>query len=150
MERKELVNKIIEVLRPKRDKIDKALKVGAVPIGQRELIVLISYLKETKIKYNLTQIAQLLNITKPAITQKVAGLIKADLVIKTITFCPRKEITLSLSPKGEQYYEDYTNKVMTLINQLIDEVGEEQMVAFTETVGKIKELMMKFEGEEDA
>lgn len=76
---------------------------------------------------NLTQLAKVLNVTKPTVFEKIEKLIKLGLVEKTPSSKNNKEIMLSLTKQGWVAYDNHERKHKLFFELFRDHFSENSM-----------------------
>ncbi len=93
-------------------------------------------------KENMTvsELAQRLNLSRPATTQKVNELVKLGLVVKTASKEDKRVVFLSLSEKVK--YIPGTAKAETVLDKVEEHFSEEEKQVFTKILYFMAEYML--------
>ncbi len=92
-------------------------------------------------KYTSSQIADLLKITRPAVTQKINELAKKGYIIRQQSEKDKRVYYLSANPKKSYYGEDYALIELKVINILIEKYGEERVAEMCDMLEHLSDLL---------
>jgi DNA-binding MarR family transcriptional regulator len=94
-------------------------------------------------KVNMTQLAELMGVTKGAISQTIRKLVSKNYIIKSNTI-NRKEVNLSLSEKGKVVYkgqESFQKELFTFAETLYEKASEHDRILVLRLFEAISENM---------
>ena len=77
-------------------------------------------------KTTFTELAQNLQISKPAVTSFIDKLLKQKIVVKTQSDEDKRFFFIELSKKGKQIAEVYNNALLTFANNLKSSMSDEE------------------------
>lgn len=92
---------------------------------------------------NMTQLAQLSNRTKGAVSQMVSKLQKRGLVEKRVSPANKSEVLLYLTPDGEEvcrYHRDLEKRIYTLYLEGMDDFSEQDFVRYRQLLSRIRQI----------
>lgn len=92
---------------------------------------------------NMTQLAQLSNRTKGAVSQMIAKLEKRGLVEKRVSPANKSEVLLYLTPDGEEicrYHRDLEKRIYTLYLEGMDDFSEQDFVRYRQLLSRIRQI----------
>ncbi len=92
-------------------------------------------------KYTSSQIADLLKITRPSVTEKINQLCKKGYILRTQSEIDKRVFYLSINPDGPKDYEltaDYEDEIE---RRVLERFGEEKSNTFCEMIEYLSELM---------
>jgi DNA-binding MarR family transcriptional regulator len=90
---------------------------------------------------NTKTLAQKLNISSSATTQLVDALVEKGLLVRTDSAHDRRIISLSLSKKAEDLYQEFKKKSLEDVKLLFDVFSDDELLQF---VNLNKKLLMEF------
>ncbi len=146
-------------------KLTKALKKITHDTALYELKRLYSYDKKSILSYHDTlylniieshpneytssQIADLLKITRPSVTEKINQLCKKGYVIRTQSETDKRLYYLSINPNGPKDYETTAEYEDELEHDILTKFGEEKVDLFCEMIEYLSDLMSENISEEN-
>ena len=102
-------------------------------------------------KVNVTEIANILKITKSAVSQSITKLEKKGYVKRKINLFDKKINYISLTEDAIKKYEQKRNDYDFVINKVVDEMGEEDSKELTRLLEKLSNIISELgKGEVDA
>lgn len=93
-------------------------------------------------RYTSSQIADLLNITRPSVTEKINQLCKKGYILRTQSPNDKRSFYLSINPDSPKDYEmvsEYQNEIEAMI---LDKFGPEKVEIFCELTEYLSELIL--------
>ncbi len=92
-------------------------------------------------KYTSSQIADLLKITRPSVTEKINQLCKKGYVLRTQSKTDKRIYYLSINPDSPKDYETSSNYEEEIESNIIDTFGEEKVEIFCEIINHLSDLI---------
>ncbi len=94
-------------------------------------------------KYTSSQIADLLKITRPSVTEKINQLCKKGYILRTQSETDKRVFYLSVNPDGPKDYELAANYEYEIERRVFEKFGEENTNTFCEMIEFLSELMLE-------
>ncbi len=92
-------------------------------------------------KYTSSQIADLLKITRPSVTEKINQLCKKGYILRTQSKADKRIFYLSINPNGPKDYETTAEYEDELEHDILTKFGEEKVDLFCEMIEYLSDLM---------
>ncbi len=140
-------------------KLTKALKKITHDTALYELKRLYSYDKKSVLSYHDTlylniieahpneytssQIADLLKITRPSVTEKINQLCKKGYILRTQSETDKRVFYLSVNPDGPKDYETTESYENEIEREVLAKFGEEKIDVFCEVIEFLSDLMIE-------
>lgn len=104
------------------------------------------YILSQKKEYvKVSDVSEVLKVTKPSITKLINELENENIVVKNSQYSDNRITTLTLTPLGEKYYETYVVKYHNWLAGLFVDIDEEDLLVTIETISKAYEIMKSHE-----
>ncbi|RAV23313.1 MarR family winged helix-turn-helix transcriptional regulator [Paenibacillus contaminans] len=91
----------------------------------------------------VSEISGKLNVTSPTVTQHINSLEAQELVERHADPADRRVVRIRLSDKGVQYIQGINEARLNMFVGLVQHLGEEESLLFTEMMRKTSEYMLK-------
>lgn len=92
---------------------------------------------------NITQTAEMLGITKGAVSQKYEKLIRIKFIKKKRTFNNSKEVILELDKKGQYIYEEEKKIQKKILENFMNSVSIKELITFNMIINKMENCLDK-------
>ncbi len=100
-------------------------------------------------KYTSSQIADLLKITRPSVTEKINQLCKKGYILRTQSETDKRVFYLSVNPDSPKDYETTASYEDEMEREVLAKFGEEKADVFCEIIEYLSELMFEDFNEEN-
>ncbi|OON94708.1 MAG: hypothetical protein ATN31_02640 [Candidatus Epulonipiscioides saccharophilum] len=94
-------------------------------------------------KYTSSQIADLLKITRPSVTEKINQLCKKGYILRTQSETDKRLFYLSINPDSPKDYEITAGYEKEMEREILEKFGEEKVNVFCEVIEFMSELMFE-------
>lgn len=145
MNRKELLQQIAEnmqgIYRGMGQRYDHSK--GSIPHGQKAALFSIALSENINVK----QLAEILHVTSGAATQHIEALFTEGFVERLTDPSDRRNVIVTLSPKGKELIKKLKLKRITMMDDLFQEVKDDELQAFCNVMKKVNEKIIKECGE---
>ena len=94
-------------------------------------------------EYTSSQIADLLKITRPSVTEKINQLCKKGYIIRTQSKTDKRVFYLSINPDSPKDYESTAKYEEELEHRVLVEFGEEKVAIFCEMMEYLSAWMLE-------
>ncbi len=94
-------------------------------------------------EYTSSQIADLLKITRPSVTEKINQLCKKGYLIRTQSQSDKRVYYLSINPNSPKDYETTVNYENEIERRVLEKFGEDKVDIFCEVIEHLSELMQE-------
>ncbi len=94
-------------------------------------------------KYTSSQIADILNITRPSVTEKINQLCKKGYILRTQSKADKRVFYLSINPDSPKDYELVSGYENEIEKSIFEKFGEEKVDIFCEMIEYLSELMFE-------
>ena len=101
--------------------------------------VTVLFLLQKNSEMNLTEISEVLGITKSAVTQLVEGLAKQKLIVRESDLCDRRIHHIKPSEKGTIYLETLRKKSFKKIFTIFEILNEQELKELEQITSKLTE-----------
>lgn len=148
-ERKRIATQLMDAYfqsMPRRNWMHKTSKPDQKP-GERMVLYFIRrHTKDDSSGLMVSEIGKILNLTSPTITQHINSLEAQGLVERLADPADRRVVRIRLTEEGERYVQRMEEGRLQMFVELVQHLGEEESVRFSETMKKASEFMrMKLE-----
>jgi DNA-binding MarR family transcriptional regulator len=92
-------------------------------------------------KWNLSEIAKRLGISKAAVSKKICILMRKKLITRYFEPNDRKNAYLRLTKQTELMFEKWEEQFVIMINKIIEELGEKETVEFLTLLQKVQGII---------
>ncbi len=99
-------------------------------------------------EYTSSQIADLLKITRPSVTEKINQLCKKGYVLRTQSKTDKRVFYLSVNPDSPKDYESSANYEEEIERDVLEKFGEAKVDIFCEMIEYLSELLIDDVSEE--
>ncbi len=99
-------------------------------------------------KYTSSQIADLLRITRPSVTEKINQLCKKGYILRTQSETDKRVFYLSVNPDSPKDYETTANYESELEQSVLAKFGDEKVDIFCDVIEYLSALLLEELGEE--
>lgn len=89
----------------------------------------------------VSEIGEKLNVTSPTITQHINSLEAQGLVERHADASDRRIVRIRLTEEGEQYIKSVNEARLQMFVGLVEHLGEEESIRFSETLRKASDYM---------
>ncbi len=100
-------------------------------------------------EYTSSQIADLLKITRPSVTEKINQLCKKGYILRTQSETDKRVFYLSINPDSPKDYETTASYEDEMEREVLARFGEEKVDIFCEVIEYLSELMFEDFNEEN-
>ncbi len=100
-------------------------------------------------EYTSSQIADLLKITRPSVTEKINQLCKKGYILRTQSETDKRVFYLSINPHSPKDYETTASYEDEMERDVLAKFGEEKVDIFSEIIEYLSELMLEDFNEEN-
>ncbi|ONI39836.1 hypothetical protein AN639_00560 [Candidatus Epulonipiscium fishelsonii] len=94
-------------------------------------------------KYTSSQIADLLKITRPSVTEKINQLCKKGYILRTQSETDKRVFYLSINPDSPKDYETTARYEEEMEREVLAKFGEEKVDIFCEMIEFLSDLMFE-------
>ncbi len=99
-------------------------------------------------EYTSSQIADLLKITRPSVTEKINQLCKKGYILRTQSEIDKRVFYLSINPDSPKDYETTASYEEEIERNILEEFGEEKVDTLCEMIEYLSKLMFENINEE--
>ncbi len=92
-------------------------------------------------KYTSSQIADLLNITRPSVTEKINQLCKKGYILRTQSETDKRVFYLSINPNSPKDYEIVASYENEVERSILEKFGHEKVDVFCEMVEYLSDIL---------
>lgn len=92
-------------------------------------------------KMNVSMLAQLLNISKSAVSQAIVGLLLKRLIIKRFDESNKKIFYIKLTKKGKEIKEELMKCLLDKHQLIIEKFGKDELSNFTRLLEKFSDVL---------
>ena len=104
------------------------------------LEVLYNYNNENK-KMNVTELANILNITKSAASQLVSKLERKNFIKRKINLFDKKINYISINDESKKIYQKKKEEYKEIVNKVIDKMGEQDSQKLSSLLKKLSDII---------
>lgn len=105
----------------------------AIPHGQKAALFIVATHKFVNIK----TLATVLHVTPGAATQHIEALVQAGLVVRKEDPTDRRNVTITLSSRGETLRAKFQKNRMSLLHEIFDDISDEELKIYHDITQKI-------------
>lgn len=119
----------------------KSTKQNNSAISVPEYVLMKKVTQAKNRNVSLTEIREYLVITKPAVSQMLTSLEKRKLITRDIDKDNRRNIVISLTPRGKNIVTSKDKEVAARMNDVISKIGEDKVLEFVKIISKINDAI---------
>jgi DNA-binding MarR family transcriptional regulator len=138
MEREEIIDSFKKIVNPKRFKDNPEFPDLKAIIP---LINVLIEMQEENQKWNLSEIAKRLGITKAAVSKKICLLEKKKLITRYFEPHDRKNAYVKLTQQSEIMFNKWDAQFAIMIDKVIEKLGEEETILFISLLQKVTNVI---------
>ncbi len=114
-------------------------------INQSEMVIfhmLTTKEQETGEKrIRLSEISRELGVSRPAVTQCVDRMVSREMLVRCSDSEDRRAVYVEITEKGREFFKAEKEKALTVIDRIIDRMGEENAKLLTELIDELRKAL---------
>lgn len=113
-------------------------------LTEARLLYIIAIRAQTGSHTNLSTLAEMLSLTRSAVSQSVYKLEQAGLIVKRRRAEDKRSVTLDLTQKAEYLCNQHIDELQNIITELLNHMGKGRILLLTELITEFTDIIQTY------